>query len=83
MPILGIENQTENWRTTKAFAPFLANGEARVRLAHKLLDDIRLQAFLTPEQVELELFWNGVRDHLVMLGGARDTPSRTGSFNCR
>lgn len=80
MPILGIDNQTENWRTTRAFAPFLANAEARLRLAHHLSDSIEPDALCTPEQVELELFWNGVRDHLVMLGGTRDTPSRRAQF---
>lgn len=62
MPILGINNRTENWKTASLFAPLL--GERRVRLAHLLGEDWQTE----PHEVRIELFWKGMRDYLHMLG---------------
>ena len=60
MPILGIENRTENWKTARCFAPFFTCDSARATLAQKLGE---------PEDtlgrdIQIELFWKGVRDYL-------------------
>lgn len=58
MPILGINNRTENWKTARHFHPFF--GDESVELAERLGE---------PEEtargkVHLELYWKGMRDHL-------------------
>ena len=60
MGILGIENRTENWKTAQSFAPYFNDGAARLELA------IRLGApkESSQEDVRIELFWPGIRDHL-------------------
>ena len=66
MPILGINNRTENWKTAALFAPLL--GERRVRLAHLLGEDWQTE----PHEVRLELFWKGVRDYKHMTGTTKE-----------
>ena len=55
--ILGIDNRTENWKTTVHFSP-LFHGECR-HCAEKL------GAIPVPESsdVKIELFWKGMRDY--------------------
>ena len=55
MGILGIENRTENWKTTFNFAPFLgADGSPyRARLANHLAQ----RSDIPPTDVWIELFW--------------------------
>lgn len=58
MPILGIENRTENWRTAQVFAPLFEDAALRRRFAERLgasIDD--------GDDVSLELFWFGMRDY--------------------
>ncbi len=62
MGILGIENRTENWQTAKAFAPFFENPVARRDLAGRLLEP--LGGELGEGDVQIELFWRGVRDQM-------------------
>ncbi|MBI2170556.1 MAG: hypothetical protein HYU30_00820 [Chloroflexi bacterium] len=57
--VLDVKNRSENWRTALAFAPFLTNGTTHL-LANKLLPGGQ---FLRG-QIQLELFWSGVRDVL-------------------
>ena len=52
MGILGIENRTENWKTSRYFAPLF--GEKATHLAERLGED----------GVRLELFWTGMRDYI-------------------
>lgn len=54
--ILGIENRTENWKTAVYFSP-LFDGKSN-RLAELLGEAPRLQS----GDVQLELFWRGMRD---------------------
>ena len=58
--ILGIKNRTENWKTACHFAPFFRDGAARLRLAKRLGAPEDTKA----EDVRIELFWYGMRDHL-------------------
>ena len=80
MGILGIENRTENWKTAQSFSPFFNDAEARYRLAQRLLKPLNKDLECKPEEIKLELFWNGVRDHLAVLKGKRDTPERRSQF---
>ena len=61
MGILGIRNRTENWRTAQYFAPLFENGRARLRLVECLLGE---PTDISPDEVRVELFWRGMRDHL-------------------
>ena len=60
MSILGITNRTENWKTARSFAPLFKNADLRLKLAKKLGEPEGTQS----DAVHLELFWNGMRDHL-------------------
>ena len=64
MGILGIENRTENWKTVETFTPFFDNPDGRVRLAQRLLKPLGKSLDFQLEEVQLELFWNGMRDFL-------------------
>ena len=58
MTILGIENRSENCKTALHFSPlFGGNG---VRLIERLGESPRPR----PDDVNLELFWKGMRDFL-------------------
>lgn len=52
MGIFGINNRTENWKTSRYFAPLF--GEKAIHLAERLGED----------GVSLELFWTGMRDYI-------------------
>ena len=69
MGILGIRNRTENWKTARTFAPFFDDAELRLALVKRLgaPSDTR------PENVQLELFWKGMRDYIHGAGGKRPT----------
>ena len=60
MGILGIKNRTENWKTARTFAPFFGNQELLLRLVQRLGEPSTTKA----NEVKLELFWKGMRDHL-------------------
>ena len=74
--ILGIKNRTENWKTARTFARMYPENLAS--LANYLLksycefDDCNLPR-LRPGQVQLELFWKGVRDHVHLPEGENGT----------
>ena len=58
MPILGIENRTENWKTAVHFSPlFIGN-------SNRLAERLGVTPLPASEDVKLELFWTGMRDHL-------------------
>ena len=59
MGILGIENRTENWKTTEVFRPFFTDGEARVRLLEGIVGK---ELNLSADDVKIELFWKPIRD---------------------
>ena len=60
MAILEIKNRSENWKTALSFAPLLMHAESRLALARKLGEPEETN----PAEVQLELFWKGVRDYL-------------------
>ena len=60
MGILGIENRTENWKTARYFSPFFTDKAARLRLAKWL----GAPKETNKGDVQIELFWYGMRDHL-------------------
>ena len=59
MAILGVTNRTENWKTALYFSPLM--GVRAARLARCLLPD-KEGAALQAGDVNLELFWYGMRD---------------------
>ena len=63
MGILDITNRTENWKTASSFAPFFDDAPARRNLANRLLEP--LEEPLDGGEVQLELFWRGVRDQMA------------------
>ena len=69
MGILGIRNRTENWKTAQTFAPFFSDESLRLELARKLGDPLDTK----PDDVQLELFWKGMRDYIHGAGGKRST----------
>ena len=75
MPILGIENQTENWKTVQSFAPYHGSAEARYRLAQRLLQPLGTFVDCQPQEVQLELFWNGMRDYLKVTAEWKELPN--------
>jgi len=58
MHILGIKNRTEDWKTAVYFSPLFGGNSNG--LAERLGETPRPR----PEDVILELFWKGMRDHL-------------------
>lgn len=67
MPILGIENRTENWRTAQVFAPLFEDADARRSFAAQLLGKPVKSA------MSLELFWYPVGDYVKEHPGANGT----------
>ena len=80
MSILGIRNETENWKTAQSFAPFITDANLRYRLAQRLLAFQGHDLNCESREVEVELFWNGVRNRLASQKGKRDTPQRRAQF---
>lgn len=68
MPILGIENLTENWMTARTFAPLFRDGGLRRRFAGRLLDE----PLVGGADVSIELFWRGMRDYVHQCPEAED-----------
>ena len=60
MGILGIENRTENWKTVRYFKPFIEDEALRLCLAKRL----GASEGTNQNDVRIELFWKGMRDHL-------------------
>ena len=60
MGILGIKNRTENWKTAQTFAPFFSDENLRLGLVRKLGEPLETE----PDDVQLELFWKGIRDYM-------------------
>ena len=58
MQILGIENRTENWKTAVYFSPLFAGNSSR------LAERLGATPLAPSDDVVLELFWTGMRDHL-------------------
>ena len=65
MPILGIENRTENWRAAHSFAPLFEDAALRRRFASLLLGEP------VEAPVSLELFWHGLHDYGIRHGWKR------------
>jgi len=72
MGILDITNRTENWKTASSFAPFFANPVSCQNLARKLLEP--LGEPLGNGEVQIELFWQGVRDQMDKEGWTKLGP---------
>lgn len=68
--VLGIKNRTENWKTARGLAPFF--GAGAVQLAQKLAPDLAVD----PQQVKLELYWKGMRDHFAERSAGRAPKER-------
>ena len=60
MGILGICNRTENWKTAQTFAPFFKNKSALAALAKRVGESVEVPQ----ADLQIELFWRGVRDYL-------------------
>ena len=60
MAILGIINRTENWKTAYHFSPFFRDDASRLKLAQRLGEPEGTK----PEDVSIELYWQGMRDYL-------------------
>ena len=58
--ILGINNRTENWKTTHVFAPYFREPDSLLILADRLGETKDTKAC----DVHIELFWKGTRDYL-------------------
>ena len=58
--VLGITNMTENWKTAFYFSPFFRDDASRLKLAAKLGEPGGTES----GDVHIELFWQGMRDHL-------------------
>ena len=63
--ILGIENRTENWKTTVYFSQMFGGK------SHRLAEILGATPELPPGEVKLELFWKGVRDYRYQEGLSR------------
>ena len=72
MGILGITNRTENWKTASSFAPFFDDAPARRNLANRLLEP--LEEPLDGGEVQIELFWKGVRDQMHQDSWGKKSP---------
>lgn len=59
MPILGIENLTENWMTARTFAPLFEDPALRRQFVEENLGT----SINDGDDVSLELFWRGLRDY--------------------
>ena len=55
--ILAIENRTENWRTSVYFSPMFAGK------SYKFAEILGDATEFLPDEVEIELFWSGIRDY--------------------
>jgi len=55
--ILGIENRTENWRTTVYFSPMFSGK------SYKFAEVLGATPAFSPAAVRIELFWKGIRDY--------------------
>ena len=55
--ILGIENRTENWRTTVYFSPMFSEK------SYKFAEVLGATPAFSPAAVRIELFWKGIRDY--------------------
>ena len=58
MGILGIKNRTENWKTVQHF--YGLDDDAKIRLVEQLGEPAGTSA----GEIQVELFWYGVRDYL-------------------
>ena len=78
MGILGIENRTENWKTTQHL--HCLSGEAKSSLVYELGERPKPQG----HEVQLELFWHGGRDYFYGLNEGRGrSPEEKGSDDDR
>ena len=63
-----IENRTENWKTARYFSPLLGKGNARLAELGYRLGESR---HTPPDEIQIELFWKGMRDFLYKGRGKR------------
>ena len=64
MSILGICNRSENWKTAWHFAPMFRDKSLLLKLVREMGEHKSTSA----EDVHIELFWKGMRDHLAKSG---------------
>ena len=67
MGILGIQNRTENWKTVENF--YALSGEAKRQIVGYLLGPYKDEDIpnLRHQDIKIELFWQGMRDHIDYL----------------
>ena len=65
MGILGIENRTENWKTVQHF--YGIDDRARFSIVRRLLKPSGQKPEFQPNDIEVELFWFGMRDYMELL----------------
>ena len=70
--ILGIENRTENWKTTVYFSQMFGGK------SHRLAEILGATPELPPGEVKLELFWKGGK-RLSLPGRPFKTGTRSAS----
>ena len=68
MGILDIKNRTENWRTASVLSPLVEKPDARVSLASHLVGPRDQRG----DNIEFELFWQGMRDYINQCRHAED-----------
>ena len=68
MGILDIKNRTENWRTASVLSPLVEKPDARISLASHLLGSREQHG----DNIEFELFWQGMRDYIHQCSRAED-----------
>lgn len=68
--ILDIANRTENWKTAQTFLSMCP--QQRACFANRLLKSYCSASKLQPDEVRLELFWRGVRDHIYATEGKQE-----------
>ena len=79
MAILGIINRTENWKTAYYFSPFFRDDASRLKLAQRLGEPEGTK----PEDVSIELYWQGMRDYLHKNGGVNTNRVLAGDLAVR
>ena len=67
-----IKNRTENWKTARSFAHLLLDSHDRAELAKKLGED----PGTSRGDVDIQLFWKGMRDYVYKMGKPREKDLR-------
>ena len=74
--VLGITNRTENWKTAQSFSSLF--GEHAVHLARRLGESLDTGV----AEIQLELFWKGMRDYCSKEGEKLCPEAVAQRYNC-